>query len=147
MYGWLLLLHILGATVWTGGHLVLSLVILPGVLRERSAAKLLAFEAGFERIGMPALVVQIVTGLLLAWRQLPQLTAWFDPANPVAHAILAKLGLLLATFLLALDAKLRVLPRFDDSRLTDMAWHIVPVTVLSVLFVAVGVSFRTGWLY
>ena len=26
-------------------------------------------------------------------------------------------------------------------------WHIVPVTILSILFVFVGVSFRTGWLY
>jgi hypothetical protein len=28
----------------------------------------------------------------------------------------------------------------------DLDWRIVPVTVLSVLFVLTGVSFRTGWL-
>lgn len=147
MYGLILLLHLLGATIWTGGHIVLSVVILPGVLRERAPARLLAFESRFEKIGMPALIVQIVTGLVLAWWRLPEFAAWFDPANPLARPILAKLGLLLLTALFALDAKLRVLPHFDESKLTDMAWHIVPVTVLAVLFVVVGVSFRSGWLY
>ncbi len=37
MYATILLLHILGATIWTGGHLVLAVTILPRVLRERSA--------------------------------------------------------------------------------------------------------------
>jgi hypothetical protein len=31
--------------------------------------------------------------------------------------------------------------------LTALAWHIVPVTIVSVLFVIVGVALRTGWLY
>ena len=44
MYGLMLFLHVLGATVWTGGHLVLALGILPQVLRERSPERLLAFE-------------------------------------------------------------------------------------------------------
>ena len=36
MYKYILLLHILGATIWTGGHLILSFVILPKALRKRS---------------------------------------------------------------------------------------------------------------
>ena len=31
--------------------------------------------------------------------------------------------------------------------LTALAWHIVPVTVVSVLFVIVAVALKTGWLY
>ena len=38
-------------------------------------------------------------------------------------------------------------PNLSERNLTAMAWHIVPVTVVSVLFVVVGVAFRTGWLY
>ena len=26
-----------------------------------------------------------------------------------------------------------------------LAWHVVPVTIVSILFVVVGISFRTGW--
>lgn len=147
MYGWLLLLHILGATIWTGGHLILATLILPQVLRERSVEQLLAFEARFERLGMPALIVQVITGLLLAQRMLPTPAHWFDPANPVTHVVWAKLALLTLTVLLALDAKLRVLPNLHAGKLVDMAWHIVPVTIFAVLFVVAGVSFRTGWFY
>ena len=56
-------LHILGATIWAGGHLVLALTILPDALRQQRAAIVSQFEQRFERIGLPALGVQIVTGL------------------------------------------------------------------------------------
>ena len=51
MYGLLLLLHILAATIWTGGHIVLSTIVLPRALRERSPEPLLQFERGYEKIG------------------------------------------------------------------------------------------------
>ena len=35
MYGWVIFLHVLAATVWTGGHLVLATTVLPRALRER----------------------------------------------------------------------------------------------------------------
>ena len=147
MYGFLLFLHILAATVWTGGHLVLATVVLPKVLQERSAAELLRFESRFERIGIPALLIQVATGLWLAYRLLPDIGQWFEFENPVARPIAAKLLLLLVTIVFAADARLRLIPRLNDDRLTAMAWHIVPVTIVSVLFVAAGVAFRTGWLY
>jgi putative copper export protein len=147
MYGLILLLHILGATVWTGGHIVLPIVVLPGVLRERAPDRLLRFESAFEKIGMPALLVQVLTGVLLTRRLIPDFADWFDFSNPVAHVVVTKLTLLAVTVVLALDARFRVLPKFDETKLTDMAWHIVPVTIVSILFVAAGVSFRTGWLY
>jgi uncharacterized membrane protein len=37
-------LHILGATVWAGGHLVLAMTILPNALRQRRAAMVNEFE-------------------------------------------------------------------------------------------------------
>ena len=71
---------------------------------------------------------------------------WFALENPVARPIAVKLLLLAVTILFAADARLRLIPRLNDDRLTAMAWHIVPVTIVSVLFVAAGVAFRTGWL-
>jgi putative copper export protein len=147
MYGILLLLHLLGAMIWTGGHIILSVVILPKVLRDKSPEQLLAFESVFEKIGMPALIVQIVTGLMLAHRMLPDVSLWFDFSNPVSHVIATKLTLLALTFGFALDARFRVIPALSKESLPVMAWHIVPVTVFSILFVVAGVSFRTGWLY
>lgn len=147
MYGIVLLLHILAATIWTGGHIVLSVVVLPKVLRERSPEQLHNFESVYEKIGMPALIIQIITGLFLAQRLLPDITQWFNLANPVAHGIMLKLILLALTVGFAIDARFRVIPTLSPSNLTVMAWHIIPVTIFSILFVFVGVSFRTGWLY
>ncbi len=147
MYGLALLLHILAATVWTGGHIVLSVVVLPRVLRERSPARLLEFESVYEKIGMPALIIQVITGLFLAHRMLPDVSQWLDFSNPVAHPILLKLSLLALTLCFALSARFRVIPNLSEKTLTTMAWHIIPVTIISILFVITGVSFRTGWFY
>ncbi len=143
----MLFLHILAATVWTGGHLVLTFAVLPTVLKERSPEALLRFESRFERIGIPALLIQVATGFWLAHRLVPDIGEWFNLDNPVSRPIAAKLLLLAITIAFALDARLRLIPRLSEKNLASMAWHIVPVTVVSVLFVAVGVAFRTGWLY
>ena len=141
------MLHVLAATVWTGGHLVLATAVLPRVLRNRSPDDLLTFESAYERIGIPSLLIQVVTGLWLAYRLVPNVALWFDLANPVSRPIAAKLVLLAITVAFAADARLRVIPNLTRDNLTSMAWHIIPVTIVSVLFVFVGVAFRTGWLY
>lgn len=147
MYGTLLLLHILGATVWTGGHLIVALTILPRVLKQRAPAELLRFESTYERIGIPALLIQVATGLWLAYRMVPDVSQWLAFDNPVARLVGTKLVLLALTMVFAADARLRIIPRLSEKNLTALAWHIIPVTVISVLFVVVGVSFRTGWFY
>ena len=144
MYALMLFLHVLGATAWTGGHLVLALTWLPRVLRERSPEQLLRFEQGYERIGMPALVLQIVTGLWMAYQMVPSVAQWLSPDTPVARAIALKLVLLLCTALIAAHARLRVIPRLSADTLPLMACHVGAVTLLSVGFVAVGVSLRFG---
>ncbi|MDN3684641.1 hypothetical protein QW180_17975 [Vibrio sinaloensis] len=85
-----------------GGHIVLAVVVLPRVLRERNPTRLLEFESVYERIGMPALVIQIITGLMLAYRMLPDVGLWFDMSIPLAHGIAAKLTLLALTFIFLL---------------------------------------------
>ena len=147
MYGILLLLHVLAATVWTGGHLVLALTVLPRVLKEKSLSELLRFESAYEWVGIPALLIQVATGVWLAHRMVPDMSQWFALDNPVSRLIAAKLFLLAVTIALAVDARLRTIPRLSEDNLASLAWHIVPVTVVSVLFVVIGVSFRTGWLY
>jgi putative copper export protein len=147
MYGVLLLLHVLAATVWTGGHLVLALTVLPRILKEKSPSELLRFESAYERIGIPALLIQVATGLWLAHRLVPDVSRWFAFDDPVARLIGTKLVLLAVTLALAADARLRIIPRLSQENLGSLAWHIVPVSVVSVLFVVIGVSFRAGWFY
>lgn len=144
MHTAILFLHLLGTTVWTGGHLVLALTILPRTLRTRDLTLLQDFEAGYEKIGIPALLLQVITGLWLVYRMLPDVGAWFGGGSPVSTQIEIKLGLLAVTIALALDARLRIIPRLDESRLNGLAWHIVAITIVSMLFVLAGVGVRTG---
>lgn len=146
MYSYVLLVHVLGATIWTGGHLVLASAVLPRALATRDPAILLAFESGFERVGMPALLVQVVTGAWMAHAIQPDILGWFSLADPVSRLITLKFALLLATVVTALDARLRIIPRLSARTLPAMARRVVFVTLLSVGFVVAGVSFRGGLL-
>jgi putative copper export protein len=146
VYHGILFLHLLAATVWTGGHLVLVATVLPRALRARNPRILLDFEQGYEKIGMPALLIQVATGLWMAHQQAPVLAHWLAPTNPVESLIRMKLGLLAITVLTALDARLRIIPNLTAQTLPAMARRIALVSTVSVAFVVVGVSFRSGWL-
>jgi uncharacterized membrane protein len=145
LYPLLLLAHILGATVWTGGHLVLALSVLPAALRTSDVAAIRAFEGAFERVGLPALAVQVASGLWLALRAAPA-TSWVDLSDPLGRTIGLKLALLAATALLAVHARLFLIPRLDSASLPKLGWHIIGVTTLSVLFVVAGAAIRFGGL-
>jgi putative copper export protein len=140
----MLLLHVLGATIWTGGHLVLALTVLPRALKARDPERILQFEEGFERLGIPALVVQVLTGVWLAYRYVPDPAAWFGFGSSPAVHIFVKFVLLALTLALAVHARLRIIPQLTAERLPTLGYHIVAVTALAVLFVIVGVGFRFG---
>jgi putative copper export protein len=139
----LLLLHIIAATIWTGGHIYLATRVLPRVLRERSSALLLEVERSYEPLGMSALVVQVITGLWMAHRLLSP-SLWFELEMAAVQWVWIKLLLLALTIGFALDARFRVLPRLRDENVASMAPHIISVTILGVLFVVAGVAIRTG---
>ena len=143
-YRLLVVLHLLGASVWVGGHLVLSLTVLPRALRARDPAIISEFESGFERLGISALLVQVVTGLWLAYHWAPDIAGWFFPSTPAARLVLVKLALLATTVALAVHARFRVVPRLNAATLRILAYHIVAVTLLGVALLVVGVAIRTG---
>ncbi len=147
MYKVFLMLHILAATVWTGGHLVLAVTVLPKALRRNAPELIFEFDSRFERIGIPALLLLVVTGLWLAYRIIPDVSAWFSFENYVSTLIAAKLTLLALTVALAVDARIRIIPNISSDNLKTLAFHIIPVTIISVLFVIIGVGFRTGGVF
>jgi putative copper export protein len=147
MYRLLIILHILGATIWVGGHLVLSLTILPRALRERDPAIIRQFEEGYERIGIPALIIQVLTGLILAFHWAPDVGSWFQPSTFQASLITVKLGLLAMTVALAAHARLKIIPSLDSNNLRKLGAHIIAVTTIGVIMVVLGVAIRTGGLW
>jgi putative copper export protein len=144
VYRLLVVLHLLGASVWVGGHLVLSLVVLPRALRVRDTSIVREFESGYERIGLPALALQVLTGVWLAVHWVPDIRGWLAPASLHGWLVLVKLGLLAATLALAAHARFRLVPSLDTGGLSDLAYHIVGVTLLGVAMLITGVAIRTG---
>ena len=144
MHSYILLLHILSATIWTGGHILLSTMVLPKSLRARDTEILMEFENGFEKIGMPALFIQIASGLWLAYQLVPEVSTWFTFGDFTTAMIGLKLAVLTITALFALHARFIVVPNLTADTLVLFAWHIIPVTILSICFVILGVAIRTG---
>jgi hypothetical protein len=85
-------IHALAATVWTGGHLVLDLGVLPRAMQERSASQIRAFEEVFEPLGLIALAIEVLTGLGMGWIYLPGFRGLFSPANPIGLLVGVKLS-------------------------------------------------------
>ncbi|HEY9701254.1 MAG TPA: hypothetical protein V6C58_02355 [Allocoleopsis sp.] len=144
MYKYILLLHILGATIWTGGHIVLATCILPDALRNKDVESINKFESKFELLGIPALIIQILTGLWLIHNFLPDVNQWLSGQNIISTLTIIKLSLLLITVILALDSRLRIIPNLNRDNLKSLGYHIIAVTIISILFVAVGVGLRVG---
>ena len=142
----LVIVHALAATVWTGGHLILDLGVLPTALRVQSAQRIRDFEELFEPLGLTALAIQVVTGFWMAWIYLPGGQGLFQRDNPVGILVGTKLVLLAATAALAIHARLRLIPQLNDSNLNGLAWHIRAITALAIAFVVVGALIRLGGL-
>ena len=62
-----LIFHLLAATIWVGGHLVLALGFLPKALKNKDFSYIDKFEKTYEPIGMPSLLVLLITGILMAY--------------------------------------------------------------------------------
>jgi putative copper export protein len=140
----LLVLHLLAAAVWVGGYVFLVLGYAPEALRTRDPRGLVDAHARLQRVGLPALMVVIVSGLWLAWNWLPDSTLWFESSLPIANVILAKLGLLALSLLLLTYLRLRVLTTLMPSRIPRLALVLSLIALAGVAAAAIGPSFRYG---
>lgn len=142
----LLIFHLLGAAIWVGGHLVLAISILPEVIRRSDTKKLLDFETKYERVGMPALLVLVTTGVMMGYKYGVSISHWFSFSSPIERVVSTKLILLAGIILLALSAQFRVLPALKrgEKRLSEMGMHIVLVTLLSIAMLILGSFVRYG---
>lgn len=143
----LLIFHLIAATIWVGGHLLLSLMILPKALKYKAPEMILSFEKQYARIGMPALIVLIITGIAMAYDFGIPVQQWFSFSENVESVVSAKLLLLLFTFIVAIHAQTAVIPKLDQSKMTLMAVHIITITVIGVLLLVLGSTVRYGGIH
>lgn len=146
MFKILIILHTLGATIWTGGHLLLAVTVLPKALKTRNPELVHQFEENFEGFGLIALLLQVVTGLGLTWTYFPGFQHFWAFDSFLSTYIGIKLLLLLATLALAIHARFFIVPNLTPETLNSLAYHIIGVTTLAVLFVVLGAGIRVGGL-
>ncbi|BAY37502.1 hypothetical protein NIES2111_18400 [Nostoc sp. NIES-2111] len=101
----LVILHTLGATVWTGGHLVFAVTVLPQALKNRTPDRVHHFEEHFEGFGLAALLLQVITGWGLTWIYFPSFQNFLSFDTYLSTYICIKLLLLLGTLALAVHAQ------------------------------------------
>jgi hypothetical protein len=143
----LLVLHLIAATIWVGGHLVLAIGYLPKALKHKDFSYIGNFEKTYEPIGMPSLAVLIITGILMAYDYNAGFSSWFSFATPIERVVSLKLTFLLTTVCFAISAQTRVLPKLRKgqlNKLPEMAMHIICVTLIGVLMVILGSLVRIG---
>ena len=138
----LVILHVIGATIWTGGHLVLSTTVLQKALKLKDKNILLDFEEQYERIGMPALLSQIITGVILAIYYSNDFWIIFLMDNKIHTIITIKFILLIITSATAIHAKIKVLPSLSNDSLPYMEKHVYIITIVAVVYVIIGVLVR-----
>lgn len=143
----LLVLHLIAATIWVGGHLVLAIGYLPKALKRKDFSYIGNFEKTYEPIGMPSLAVLIITGILMAYDYNAGFSSWFSFETPIERVVSLKLTFLLTTVCFAISAQTRVLPKLRKgqlNKLPEMAVHIICVTLIGVLMVILGSLVRIG---
>ncbi len=143
LYHTLLLLHLIGACIWLGGHFILSLQIVPKALVKKDVQLIQQFEKIFEPIGIPSLVIQIITGV---WMAIFQYGIQFNWDNAIQRNIIIKLSLLVLSLLLALHARIFIIPKLSLVNLPMMVLHIRFITLVALLMVFFGLQFRFGGL-
>lgn len=143
----LLILHLIAATIWVGGHLVLAIGYLPKALKHKDFSYIGNFEKTYEPIGMPSLAVLIITGIIMAYDYNAGFSSWFSFVTPIERVVSLKLIFLLTTICFAISAQTRVLPKLRKgqfNKLPEMAVHIICVTLIGVLMVILGSLVRIG---
>ena len=107
----LLVLHLIAATIWVGGHLVLAIGYLPKALKYKDFNYIGNFEKTYEPIGMPSLAVLVITGILMAYDYNAGFSSWFSFASPIERVVSLKLAFFLTSICFAISAQTRVLPK------------------------------------
>lgn len=142
----LLIIHLISATIWVGGHLILWITVLPKALKQKDPHLILNFERQYEAVGMTSLLLLVITGIWMAIQFQISVGSWFSFASPLERVVSFKLTLLICTVLFAISAQTRVIPKLKHSadKLPEMALHITGVTLLGVAMLILGSFARYG---
>ncbi|HRG17853.1 MAG TPA: copper resistance protein CopD [Flavobacterium lutivivi] len=142
----ILIIHLLAATIWVGGHLILLLRYVPKAIKTKSLDELSVFRKNFEPVGMPSLFVLIVTGIIMAYDYNVTIEKWFSFDNSMEKIVSIKLILLFISLILAFITIKFVLPSIDKLSPFLLYFIIFLVTTIAVTMLILGSLVRVGGL-
>ena len=141
-----LIIHLLAATIWVGGHLILLLLYVPKAIKTKSLEELSIFRKNFEPVGMPSLFILIITGILMAYDYNITFEKWFLFENSIEKIVSIKLILLLISLTLAFITIKFVLPSINKISPFILYFIIFLVTTIAVTMLVLGSLVRIGGL-
>jgi len=130
--------------MWVGGYLMLSFTSLPKALKNKSPENIAQLKKDYNKISIHILILQLLTGLWLAYYFVPDIAAWFSFKLIYSHLIVGKLSLLVITFILAIYGRTKIIPKLNEKSINSLAINIIIITLLSIGFVFIGILFKTG---
>lgn len=142
----LIYIHLLAATIWVGGHAILSIGFLPKALKNKDPEIIRNFEKSYEPIGLPSLLLLVITGVWIAYEYGTPWQQWFHFSTAIEKIISLKLMLLLSTVMFAVHARFFIIPQLTAENLGKMAVHIVAVTLIGLAMFTLGTLVRFGGL-
>jgi len=140
----LLIIHLICATIWVGGHLFLAVRILPKALKEKNISLLKNFKNSYEPFGMPSLILLVITGILMAYNYNVTFSTWFSFSNGIERVVSVKLILLLCTFCMAIIADRFIFPKLTEKNMYKAGIFIVSVTLIGIAMLILGSFVRYG---
>lgn len=140
----LIVLHILGASIWIGGMLIMALGVLPKSKKAGDASILKNYEGSFHILGMIALTLQFLTGFRLAMIYAGGMKGLFDFSNHTAVLFIWKLVLILLTMGLFVVFKKKTLSALTDSNISSASALVWVLTLISVGLMILGLGFSRG---
>lgn len=142
----ILIIHLLAATVWVGGHLILLLRYVPKAIKSKSLEELSSFRKNFEPVGMPSLFILIITGILMAYDFDVTIDKWFLFKNSIEKIVSIKLVLLFISLTLAFITLKFILPSINKISPYILYFIIFLVTTIAVTMLILGSLVRRGGL-
>lgn len=135
-------LHLIAASLWLGGTLLLALTTLPGLWRGAGPERLPGHLLATDRLNLGALAVLLASGYALAWHWLPDAAGWFQSDLRQADLIQLKWLLLIAAAALAGWARIYLLPTWTPSRRLALTVYLVGNLVIGLAMAWLGTRFR-----
>ncbi len=140
----LIILHILGASIWIGGMLIMALGALPKAKKANDASLLKNYEGSFHILGMIAITIQFLTGFRLAMIYAGGMKGLFDFSNHAAVLFMWKLVIVLLSAGLFVVFKKKTLSNLDNNNISSASAIVWIIAVLAIAQMVLGLGFSRG---